>query len=241
MDAFVSAHARTRQESDTPAFRAHLHAPVSRSSGFDPRPERHRALVGTATGGRVLYMTVTHRRLTDGPSISIARNTRSTPRDPGSGSGSGSREPTTDYEGASPGRPPSPHHHHHLSRRNGAGGGRPADRAGRSLDQRSPAPSPAPDPPLNSSSAAPAGRPAAPGGAPAGRRAPHRGPGHPFEEVRFEVAAAGCLPAAAERVGCEVPGPEASSQRRRADTATSTTATSRRSTASADSAAARKV
>ncbi|MGW1784875.1 hypothetical protein ACWCQQ_38085 [Streptomyces sp. NPDC002143] len=102
----MSAHARARQESDTPTFHAHLHAPVSRSSGFDPRLERYWALVGTATGGRVLNMTVAHRWLTDGLSISIDRNARRTPRDSGSGSG----EPTTDYEGASPGRPPSPPH-----------------------------------------------------------------------------------------------------------------------------------
>ncbi|MDR6981126.1 DNA-binding transcriptional MerR regulator [Streptomyces sp. 3330] len=81
VDAFVSAHARARQESDTPAFRAHLHTLVSRSSGFDPRLERYWALVGTATGGRVLNMTVAHRWLTDGLSISIAGNARRTPRD----------------------------------------------------------------------------------------------------------------------------------------------------------------
>ncbi|MFJ3204739.1 MerR family transcriptional regulator [Streptomyces sp. NPDC086989] len=72
VDAFVSAHARARRESDTPAFRAHLHGLVSRSSGFDPRLERYWALVGTATGGRVLNMTVAHRWLTDGLSMSIA-------------------------------------------------------------------------------------------------------------------------------------------------------------------------
>jgi DNA-binding transcriptional MerR regulator len=101
VDAFVSAHARARQESDTPAFRAHLHTLVSRSSGFDPRLERYWALVGTATGGRVLNMTVAHRWLTDGLSISIAGSARRTPR------GSGSGEPMAGYEGASPGRPPS--------------------------------------------------------------------------------------------------------------------------------------
>ncbi len=72
VNAFVSAHARARRESDTPAFRAYLHALVSRSSGFDTRLERYWALVGTATGGRVLNMTVAHKWLTEGLSISIA-------------------------------------------------------------------------------------------------------------------------------------------------------------------------
>uniref|UniRef100_A0AAU2K165 MerR family transcriptional regulator n=1 Tax=Streptomyces sp. NBC_00049 TaxID=2903617 RepID=A0AAU2K165_9ACTN len=72
VDAFVSAHARGRRESDTPAFRTFLHGLVSRSSGFDPRLERYWALVGTATGGRVPNMTVAHRWLTDGLAISIA-------------------------------------------------------------------------------------------------------------------------------------------------------------------------
>lgn len=72
VNAFVSAHARARRESDTPAFRAYLHGLVSRSSGFDPRLERYWGLVGTVTGGRVLNMTVAHRWLTEGLSISIA-------------------------------------------------------------------------------------------------------------------------------------------------------------------------
>ncbi|WP_168714556.1 MerR family transcriptional regulator [Streptomyces sp. A0592] len=72
VDAFVSAHVRARRESDTPAFRAHLHGLVSRSSGFDPRLQRYWALVSTATAGRVLNMTVAHRWLTDGLSRSIA-------------------------------------------------------------------------------------------------------------------------------------------------------------------------
>ncbi|MFJ6718673.1 MULTISPECIES: MerR family transcriptional regulator [unclassified Streptomyces] len=72
VNAFVSAHARARRESDTPAFRAHLHGLVSRSSGFDPRLERYWSLVGTATGGRVLNMTVAHRWLTEGLSMSIS-------------------------------------------------------------------------------------------------------------------------------------------------------------------------
>ncbi|MCZ4102478.1 hypothetical protein C8250_035375 [Streptomyces sp. So13.3] len=72
VNAFVSAHARARRESDIPAFRAYLHGLVSRSSGFDPRLERYWALVGTVTGGRVLNMTVAHRWLTDGLSISMA-------------------------------------------------------------------------------------------------------------------------------------------------------------------------
>ncbi|WP_330260960.1 helix-turn-helix domain-containing protein [Streptomyces sp. NBC_00539] len=72
VNAFVSAHARARRESDTPAFRAHLHRVVSRSSGFDPRLQRYWALVSTATAGRVLNMTVAHRWLTDGLSLSIA-------------------------------------------------------------------------------------------------------------------------------------------------------------------------
>ncbi|MFE2479999.1 MerR family transcriptional regulator [Streptomyces sp. NPDC001194] len=72
VNAFVSAHARARRESDTPAFRAYLHGLVSRSSGFDPRLERYWALVGTATGGRVLNMTVAHRWLTEGLSMSIS-------------------------------------------------------------------------------------------------------------------------------------------------------------------------
>ncbi|MCX5199209.1 MerR family transcriptional regulator [Streptomyces sp. NBC_00249] len=72
VNAFVSAHARARRESDTPAFRAHLHGLVSRSSGFDPRLERYWGLVGTVTGGRVLNMTVAHRWLTEGLSLSIA-------------------------------------------------------------------------------------------------------------------------------------------------------------------------
>ncbi|WP_327135170.1 hypothetical protein OG311_35940 [Streptomyces sp. NBC_01343] len=72
MNAFVSAHARARRESDTPAFRAYLHGLVSRSSGFDPRLERYWALVGTATGGRVLNMTVAHRWLTEGLSMSMS-------------------------------------------------------------------------------------------------------------------------------------------------------------------------
>ncbi|WP_405792257.1 MerR family transcriptional regulator [Streptomyces sp. NBC_00029] len=72
VNAFVSAHARARRESDTPAFRTYLHQLVSRSSGFDPRLERYWALVGTATGGRVLNMTVAHQWLTEGLSISIS-------------------------------------------------------------------------------------------------------------------------------------------------------------------------
>ncbi len=74
VNAFVSAHARARRESDTPAFREYLHGLVSRSSGFDPRLERYWSLVGTATGGRVLNMTVAHRWLTDGLSLSISRD-----------------------------------------------------------------------------------------------------------------------------------------------------------------------
>ncbi|MFF8267676.1 MerR family transcriptional regulator [Streptomyces sp. NPDC016562] len=72
VDAFVSAHARARRESDTPAFRAHLHELVSRSSGFDPRLQRYWGLVAAATSGRVLNMTVAHRWLTDGLWLSIA-------------------------------------------------------------------------------------------------------------------------------------------------------------------------
>ncbi|MFE1440543.1 hypothetical protein [Streptomyces sp. NPDC058739] len=72
VSAFVSAHARARRESDTPAFRAYLHDLVSRSSGFDPRLERYWSLVGTVTGGRVLNMTVAHKWLTEGLSLSIA-------------------------------------------------------------------------------------------------------------------------------------------------------------------------
>ncbi|MEU6890340.1 MerR family transcriptional regulator [Streptomyces sp. NPDC046557] len=72
VNAFVSAHARARRESDTPAFRAYLHGLVSRSSAFDPRLERYWALVGTATRGRVLDMTAAHKWLTDGLSMSIA-------------------------------------------------------------------------------------------------------------------------------------------------------------------------
>ncbi|MCX4546050.1 MerR family transcriptional regulator [Streptomyces sp. NBC_01565] len=84
VNAFVSAHARARRESDTPAFREHLHGLASRSSGFDPRLERYWALVGTATGGRVLNMTVAHRWLTAGLAISIAGNAPSTSRGPSS-------------------------------------------------------------------------------------------------------------------------------------------------------------
>ncbi|MFK8905594.1 MerR family transcriptional regulator [Streptomyces sp. YS-3] len=76
VNAFVSAHARARRESDSAAFRVHLHGLVSRSSGFDPRLERYWALVGTVTGGRVLNMTVAHRWLTQGLSISIAEAAR---------------------------------------------------------------------------------------------------------------------------------------------------------------------
>ncbi|MEU8779328.1 MerR family transcriptional regulator [Streptomyces sp. NPDC048606] len=72
VNAFVSAHARARRASDTPAFRAHLHELVSRSSGFDPRLERYWALVGTATGGRVPNMTVAHQWLTRGLSMSLS-------------------------------------------------------------------------------------------------------------------------------------------------------------------------
>ncbi|MDA5284306.1 MerR family transcriptional regulator [Streptomyces sp. Isolate_45] len=72
VNAFVSAHARARRESDAPAFRAYLHGLVSRSSGFDPRLERYWGLVGTATRGRVLNMTVAHRWLTDGLAMSMA-------------------------------------------------------------------------------------------------------------------------------------------------------------------------
>ncbi|MGW7102175.1 helix-turn-helix domain-containing protein [Streptomyces sp. NPDC054838] len=72
VNAFVSAHARARRESDTPAFRAYLHGLVSRSSGFDPRLERYWALVTATTGGRTLNMTVAHRWLTDGLALSIA-------------------------------------------------------------------------------------------------------------------------------------------------------------------------
>ncbi|MFG3165606.1 MerR family transcriptional regulator [Streptomyces sp. NPDC048200] len=71
VDAFVSAHARARGASDTPAFRAYLHRLVSRSSAFDPRLERYWSLVGTTTGGRVLNMTVAHRWLTEGLYLSI--------------------------------------------------------------------------------------------------------------------------------------------------------------------------
>ncbi|WP_176740031.1 MerR family transcriptional regulator [Streptomyces sp. Ncost-T10-10d] len=80
VNAFVSAHARARRESDTPAFREYLHKLVSRSSGFDPRLERYWSLVGIATGGRVLNMTVAHKWLTDGLSISIAASAPSTSR-----------------------------------------------------------------------------------------------------------------------------------------------------------------
>ncbi|WP_327281273.1 MULTISPECIES: MerR family transcriptional regulator [unclassified Streptomyces] len=76
VDAFVSAHARARREPDTTAFRAFLHGLVSRSSGFDPRLEHYWALVGTVTGGRVLNMTVAHRWLTEGLSISMAHTAR---------------------------------------------------------------------------------------------------------------------------------------------------------------------
>ncbi|ROR00286.1 DNA-binding transcriptional MerR regulator [Streptomyces sp. 2132.2] len=93
VNAFVSAHARARRESDTPAFRAYLHGLVSRSSGFDPRLERYWALVGTATGGRVLNMTVAHRWLTDGLSISIAGNAPSTSQGPSSGKPASRRNP----------------------------------------------------------------------------------------------------------------------------------------------------
>ncbi|MEV7729659.1 MerR family transcriptional regulator [Streptomyces sp. NPDC087917] len=72
VNAFVSAHARARREPDTLAFRAYLHGLVSKSSGFDPRLERYWALVGAVTGGRVLNMTVAHRWLTAGLSLSIA-------------------------------------------------------------------------------------------------------------------------------------------------------------------------
>ncbi|MFF7214856.1 MerR family transcriptional regulator [Streptomyces sp. NPDC008238] len=71
VNAFVAAHARARRESDTPAFRAYLHALVSRSSGFDARLERYWGLVGTVTGGRVLNMTVAHRWLTAGLAMSL--------------------------------------------------------------------------------------------------------------------------------------------------------------------------
>ncbi|MGW6979877.1 MerR family transcriptional regulator [Streptomyces sp. NPDC054932] len=74
VNAFVSAHARARRESDTPAFRAYLHGLVSRSSGFDPRLQRYWSLVAAATGGRVLNMTVAHRWLTDGLLISTSGN-----------------------------------------------------------------------------------------------------------------------------------------------------------------------
>ncbi|MDJ0347274.1 hypothetical protein QMK19_39475 [Streptomyces sp. H10-C2] len=72
VNAFVPAHARARRETDTLAFRKYLHGLVSKSSGFDPRLERYWALIGRATGGRVLNMTVAHQWLTDGLSISIA-------------------------------------------------------------------------------------------------------------------------------------------------------------------------
>ncbi|MFB7054879.1 MerR family transcriptional regulator [Streptomyces vinaceus] len=76
VNAFVSAHARALRETDTPAFRAFLHGVVSRSSGFDPRLERYWGLVGTVTEGRVLNMTVAHRWLTEGLSISMAEAAR---------------------------------------------------------------------------------------------------------------------------------------------------------------------
>ncbi|RSS64865.1 MerR family transcriptional regulator [Streptomyces sp. WAC07061] len=76
VDAFVSAHAQARRESDTPAFRAHVHGLVARSSGFDPRLERYWSLVGTATGGRVLNMTVAHRWLTEGLELSLTGTAR---------------------------------------------------------------------------------------------------------------------------------------------------------------------
>ncbi|MFC9819975.1 MerR family transcriptional regulator [Streptomyces erythrochromogenes] len=79
VNAFVSAHARARRESDTPAFREYLHGLVSKSSGFDPRLERYWALVATATGGRVLNMTVAHRWLTDGLALSLAEQGRTRP------------------------------------------------------------------------------------------------------------------------------------------------------------------
>ncbi|MGW6835592.1 MerR family transcriptional regulator [Streptomyces sp. NPDC054949] len=94
VNAFVSAHARARRESDTPAFREYLHGLVSRSSGFDPRLERYWALVGTATDGRVLNMTVAHRWLTDGLSISMSRDAPSTSR------GRDSRKDTSGTEAA---------------------------------------------------------------------------------------------------------------------------------------------
>ncbi|MGW2658806.1 helix-turn-helix domain-containing protein [Streptomyces sp. NPDC001478] len=72
VDAFVSAHARARRESDTPAFRRFLHALVSRSSGFDPRLRRYWDLLGTVTGGLSLNMTAAHAWLTEGLGLSIA-------------------------------------------------------------------------------------------------------------------------------------------------------------------------
>ncbi|MFC8537458.1 MerR family transcriptional regulator [Streptomyces sp. NPDC057249] len=72
VDAFVSAHARARGESDTPAFRRQLHALVSRSSGFDPRLRRYWGLLDTVTGGRSLNMTAAHAWLTEGLGRSIA-------------------------------------------------------------------------------------------------------------------------------------------------------------------------
>ncbi|MCX4451152.1 MerR family transcriptional regulator [Streptomyces sp. NPDC087866] len=72
VNAFVSAHARARRESDTLAFRRFLHTLVSRSSGFDPRLRRYWGLLDTVTGGRSLNMTAAHAWLTEGLSLSIA-------------------------------------------------------------------------------------------------------------------------------------------------------------------------
>lgn len=71
VDAFVSAHARARRESDTPAFRRFLHALVSRSSGFDPRLRCYWGLLDTVTAGRSLNMTAAHAWLTKGLGLSI--------------------------------------------------------------------------------------------------------------------------------------------------------------------------
>ncbi|MET9106005.1 MerR family transcriptional regulator [Streptomyces zhihengii] len=98
VNAFVSAHARARRESDTPAFRAHLHALVSRSSGFDPRLERYWSLVGTVTGGRVLDMTAAHQWLTAGLSLSLTASPEPGPGpgpEPEPPKGDGGRLPRT--------------------------------------------------------------------------------------------------------------------------------------------------
>lgn len=88
VDAFVSAHARACRETDTPAFRLHLHSLLAQSSGFDDRLQRYWRLVGTVTKGQSFNMAEAHIWLTRSLAASLpAQGDRPTPSDAKEGEG----------------------------------------------------------------------------------------------------------------------------------------------------------